>query len=173
MSYTRLSFIEREEISRQVCLGLSIRTVANTINRSPSTVSREINANVAYREYYRAVHGQQRAKYIRRKKRRMRRLDQNHELRAIVMQYIFKNGRRNKLPTGLKSCILRTWICTSPMKPSTHIYRHRQRRIAAQSYLGIAKKTHPPANKETRWTNQTRRCARVLKHRGTPKRSRR
>ena len=102
MSYTRLSFIEREEISRQVCLGLSIRTVANTINRSPSTVSREINANVAYREYYRAVHGQQRAKYIRRKKRRMRRLDQNHELRAIVMQYIFKKWSPQQIANRLK-----------------------------------------------------------------------
>ena len=49
-----LSLSEREEISRGVCLGMSIRSMAENLSRSPSTVSREIARNGG-RRYYRAV----------------------------------------------------------------------------------------------------------------------
>ena len=41
----RLSLAEREEISRGLAAGLSIRAIARGLNRSPSTVCREVNAN--------------------------------------------------------------------------------------------------------------------------------
>jgi transposase, IS30 family len=41
----RLSLAEREEISRGLAAGLSIRAIADGLGRSPSTVSREVNAN--------------------------------------------------------------------------------------------------------------------------------
>lgn len=41
----RLSLGEREEISRGLAAGVSIRAIARGLNRSPSTVCREVNAN--------------------------------------------------------------------------------------------------------------------------------
>lgn len=46
-----LSITEREEISRGIVAGLSIREIAGLISRAPSTVSREINRNGGRRKY--------------------------------------------------------------------------------------------------------------------------
>jgi len=51
---------ERELISRSLASGLSIRSIAAELGRSPSTVSREINRNGAT-ETYRAVTAEKRA----------------------------------------------------------------------------------------------------------------
>ena len=48
-----LSLAEREEISRGVVTDRSIRSIAASLNRAPSTVSREINRNGG-RQHYRA-----------------------------------------------------------------------------------------------------------------------
>ncbi|WP_156312556.1 helix-turn-helix domain-containing protein, partial [Marinagarivorans algicola] len=42
-SQDHLQFSERETISRGLAAGQSIRSIARELNRSPSTVSREIN----------------------------------------------------------------------------------------------------------------------------------
>ena len=42
---TDLSLCEREEISRGLAAGTSIRTIAHSLGRAPSTISREINRN--------------------------------------------------------------------------------------------------------------------------------
>jgi IS30 family transposase len=47
----RLSLAEREEISRGLAAGLSIRAIAATLGRAPSTVSREVAANGGARRY--------------------------------------------------------------------------------------------------------------------------
>lgn len=46
-----LTMAEREEISRGVVGGLSIRAIARALNRSASTVSREIHRNGGLRRY--------------------------------------------------------------------------------------------------------------------------
>lgn len=46
-----LSLEEREEISRSIVAGLSMREIARQLDRSPSTISREINRNGGYAEY--------------------------------------------------------------------------------------------------------------------------
>jgi IS30 family transposase len=46
-----LSLAEREEISRGVVAGRSLRSIAASLNRAPSTVSREINRNGGGRHY--------------------------------------------------------------------------------------------------------------------------
>jgi len=46
-----LSLSEREEISRGIATGQSIRTIATSLNRAPSTVSREINRNGGLNKY--------------------------------------------------------------------------------------------------------------------------
>ena len=50
-SELRLSVAEREEISRGLAAGLSIRVIASGLERSPSTVSREVLANGGRRRY--------------------------------------------------------------------------------------------------------------------------
>ena len=55
-----LTLLEREEISRGLVVGNSIREIAIELNRSPSTISREINRNGGY-DYYRATQAEQAA----------------------------------------------------------------------------------------------------------------
>jgi len=50
-SELRLSLAEREEISRGLAAGLSIRAIASGLERSPSTICREVNANGGRRKY--------------------------------------------------------------------------------------------------------------------------
>jgi len=46
-----LSLAEREEISRGIAVGLSIRAIASQLGRAPSTISREIRRNGGRRRY--------------------------------------------------------------------------------------------------------------------------
>ena len=55
-----LTLSEREEISRGLVIGNSVREIAIELNRSPSTISREINRNGGY-DYYRATQAEQAA----------------------------------------------------------------------------------------------------------------
>ncbi len=52
--YKRLTVIEREEISRRIAVGTSLREVAKILQRHPSTITREVNRCVVDRKYYRA-----------------------------------------------------------------------------------------------------------------------
>ena len=50
-SQQALTLAEREDISRGIVAELSIRQIASKLNRSPSTISREINRNRGYDQY--------------------------------------------------------------------------------------------------------------------------
>lgn len=91
IKYQRITLVEREEISRQIASGYSLRKIAQGINRSPSTISRELWRCVIDRKYYRAVFAQQRWNRMRHKHRKNRKLATNSQLRKIVMQYLRKN----------------------------------------------------------------------------------
>ena len=55
-----LRLSEREDISRGIAAQLSIRAISVQLNRSPSTISREISRNGGYHNY-RATHAEQAA----------------------------------------------------------------------------------------------------------------
>jgi IS30 family transposase len=55
-----LQLADREEISRGLCQGHSIRRIAQALNRAPSSISREVKRNQG-REGYRAANADQRA----------------------------------------------------------------------------------------------------------------
>lgn len=77
-----LTLSEREEISRSVITGESIRALAARLGRAPSTISREIKRNGG-REAYRAVQADQPAWVQARRPKRCK-LAQNRELADLV-----------------------------------------------------------------------------------------
>jgi len=92
MKYHRISFFEREEISRQVASGSSLRTIAAILNRAPSSISREIRqSRVVGLKYYRAIFAQQQSNKARHKLRKNRKLANNALLRKFVLSHLTKN----------------------------------------------------------------------------------
>ena len=92
VKYQRITLLEREEISRFIASGYSIRKVAKHLNRMPSTISREIiRSGVVERKYYRAIFAQQQSSGMRHKLRGNRKLDNNIPLRKAVLHYLAKN----------------------------------------------------------------------------------
>lgn len=77
-----LSLVEREEISRSVVAGHSIRSIASQLGRAPSTISREIQRNGG-QECYRASQADQ-AAWDRTQRPKMCKLVQNRKLAGIV-----------------------------------------------------------------------------------------
>ena len=78
----RLSLVEREEISRGLAAGLSIRAIAIALGRSPSSISREVSRNGGVRRY-RAARADQ-AAWARATRPKACKLAANPALRAIV-----------------------------------------------------------------------------------------
>ena len=78
----RLSMAEREEISRGLACGQSIRAISQTLCRAPSTISREVNANGG-RWRYRAARADQQA-WVRAARPKRCKLAGNPLLRDIV-----------------------------------------------------------------------------------------
>ncbi|KTD47491.1 IS30B/C/D transposase [Legionella quinlivanii] len=77
-----LTLYEREEISRGLSANLSIRTIAKTLNRSPSTISREINRNGGISKY-RAILADKQT-WIRAKRPKQSKLQINILLNDII-----------------------------------------------------------------------------------------
>jgi IS30 family transposase len=78
----RLSLAEREEISRGVACGESMRSIARRLGRSPSTVSREISANGGIGRYRAVV--ADRAALRRARRPKLAKLATQLELCALV-----------------------------------------------------------------------------------------
>ncbi len=92
VKYQRLTMLEREEISRQIASGNSLRAIARSIGRAPSSISREIlQSKVVERKYYRAIFAQQQSNKMRHKLRGNHKLDNNIPLRKAVLHYLTKN----------------------------------------------------------------------------------
>lgn len=77
-----LTLAEREEISRGIVAGFSIRKIAFKLNRSPSTISREIKRNNGHKQY-RATKADQSA-WDRSKRPKLCKLAQSRTLRLNV-----------------------------------------------------------------------------------------
>jgi IS30 family transposase len=81
-SALRLSLTEREEISRGLAAGESMRCIAARLGRAASTVSREVASNSG-RSKYRAA-GAHRASRHRARRPKPAKLAVNHQLRTVV-----------------------------------------------------------------------------------------
>jgi IS30 family transposase len=82
ISERHLSLVEREEISRGLAAGLSLRLISERLGRAPSTISREVNANGG-RQRYRALPAE-RAARRRAKRPKAAKLARCKRLRAKV-----------------------------------------------------------------------------------------
>jgi len=100
--YNRISAIEREEISRSIAAGYSLRKIAKNINRSPSSLSREINKCVVHRKFYRAHFAQHHSNKMRHKLRKNRKLICNDPLREHVFYYLFLKWSPEQIAKRLK-----------------------------------------------------------------------
>jgi IS30 family transposase len=80
----RLSLVEREEISRGLAAGLSLRMIAAGLCRAPSTISREVAAHGG-RDRYRAAPADQQA-WARARRRQACKLATHPALRAMVAE---------------------------------------------------------------------------------------
>ena len=87
-SLLALTLAEREEISRGMVAGYSIRTIASQLGRAPSTISREIRRN-GDRRRYRANEADQ-AAWDRSRRPKICKLAQNCALARIVENKLCK-----------------------------------------------------------------------------------
>src|SRR4051812_23010742 len=96
-----LSLAEREEISRGLAAGLSVRSIAARLGRAPSTVSREVTANGG-RGRYRAALADQQA-WSRARRRKVSKLATRPGLRAIVGEQLRQKWSPEQIAGWLKT----------------------------------------------------------------------
>lgn len=85
--YKRLALSEREEISRGIACKQSFRAIARLLNRSPSTISREVKGRMLKRSNYRATRGEWQSSH-----RRSLKQGRKHKLKVNIKlrEYVFK-----------------------------------------------------------------------------------
>ena len=95
-----LSLDEREEISRGVAAGVSLRSIAATLQRAPSTVSRELRRNGGHRRY-RAAAADKRA-WDRALRPKACKLARHDELRQLVAARLEENWSPEQIAGWLR-----------------------------------------------------------------------
>jgi IS30 family transposase len=96
----RLSEAEREDISRGLTAGESMRAIARTLKRAPSTVAREVKRNRG-RRYYRAWDSELAAKRRARRPKQAK-LATNRRLRFTVELLMLRRWSPEQIATWLK-----------------------------------------------------------------------
>ena len=107
----RLSLEEREEISRGLAAGLSLRAIAAGLGRSPSTVSREVAGNGGRRRYRAATANQ--LAWARATRPKACKLAQNPGLAGIVTEKLQRRWSPQQIAGWLK--------LTYPDDPGMHV----------------------------------------------------
>jgi transposase, IS30 family len=99
--YHRLTLIEREELSRMLAAGASLRAAAQTMQRAPSTLSRELTRHHTSPITYRAVPAHQRAQRRAHQRRKPRMLMVHARLRAAVLHLLGHRWSPEQIAHGL------------------------------------------------------------------------
>lgn len=99
--YRRLSLMEREEVSRMLATGSSLRATAQALKRAPSTLSRELTRHAASPATYRAVPAQQRAQRWAHHPRKPRKLTVQPRLRTAVFRLLAQRWSPEQIARGL------------------------------------------------------------------------
>ena len=96
-----LTLEEREEISRRVSLGASIRAIASLLERAPSTISREVTRNGG-KMRYRATVADQRA-WAQARRPKLCKLARHPRLRRAVAQKLYLKWSPEQIAGWLKN----------------------------------------------------------------------
>ncbi len=113
--YTRLSELEREEISRMLAQGLSLRNIAKTVYRHVSTISREVGAGSCNKYTYRAQKAQRRAwRNMSNRKGGKLLLSSNTNLR----DYVYKQLRKKWSPIQIAETVKKQYPTDITMRIS-------------------------------------------------------
>ena len=107
----RLSVEEREEISRGLAAGLSLRAIAAGLGRSPSTISREVTGNGGRRQYRATVADH--AAWARSTRPKVCKLATNPVLAGIVTEKLQRRWSPQQIAGWLK--------LTYPDDPGMHV----------------------------------------------------
>jgi len=99
--YHRLTLVEREEVSRLLAAGSSLRATSQTLGRAPSTLSRELARQHASPLTYRAVPAHQRAQRWAHRPRKPRKLAVQPRLRRAVFQLLAQRWSPEQIARGL------------------------------------------------------------------------
>ncbi len=99
--YRRLSLMEREELSRMLAAGSSLRATAQTMERAPSTLSRELTRHQTTPKTYRAVPAHQRAQRWAHQPRKPRKLAVQARLRTAVFRLLAQRWSPEQIARGL------------------------------------------------------------------------
>lgn len=99
--YHRLSFMEREEMSRMLAAGYSLRAAAHALQRAPSTLSRELHRHHTCPSTYRAVPAHSRASRWAHRPRKPRKLAVHHQLRRAVFRLLACRWSPEQIAHGL------------------------------------------------------------------------
>ena len=99
--YRRLTFMEREELSRSLAAGYSLRATGQALRRAPSTLSRELSRQPASLVTYRAVRAHQRAHRWAHRPRKPRKLAVQPRLRTAVFTLLAQRWSPEQIARGL------------------------------------------------------------------------
>jgi IS30 family transposase len=86
--YHRLSLMEREELSRMLAVGSSLRAAAHVLDRAPSTLTRELGRHRMSPHTYRAVPAHHRAQRRAHQVRKPRKLAAQPRVWAAVLRLL-------------------------------------------------------------------------------------
>lgn len=99
--YQHLMLTEREELSRLLARGASLRASAKLLGRAPSSLSRELGRNGTLPATYRAVAAQRRATRLAQQPRRVRKLVASPRLRQMVLALLAQRWSPEQIARGL------------------------------------------------------------------------
>lgn len=122
MKYQRLSFEEREEISRGIWADEKQVTIARRLGRHASTISNEVRANICFKKRsYHAIKAQERTTQQRKRQAKPRKLDTNERLR----DYVYGKLREEWSPEEIAKRIKLAYPTDMSMRISHEtIYQH-------------------------------------------------
>jgi transposase, IS30 family len=101
--YQRISIGEREEISRSIVMGVSLRQIGRDLGREASTISREIGRFEQGRAGYRAYRAQRSAFVCEQRRRRdKRKLLLDRELMEVVRSKLKEQWSPEQIAQYLK-----------------------------------------------------------------------
>lgn len=123
-NYTRLSDLERENISRMLSQKCSLQDIAKVLDRNVSTISREVAAGGCNKYTYRAVKAQNRARHnASKRKSGKHKLNGNPNLWAYVQKKLKKKWSPRQIAEELeKDYPLDMTMRISPEAIYTYIY---------------------------------------------------